>query len=129
MIMIVIAASAFLVRFVSGRIISISCVQNASYASVTLRLISAAVENYARDKNGVYPTDFSLLTESRPAYLDKDYVMKSPLKGYVYSCPDLNPSGYRCAASPVKCALTGNTIYSVSTGGLLAAQECSARGG
>ena len=123
-IMIVIAVVALLLRIAIDKIIKINIVQNESRASVALKFISAALENYAKDNNGSYPIEFSALTKLTPPYLDNDYVGLSPLGGYNYSCPRLEPSGYTCYASPVKCRLTGIMIYTVSTGGLFISEEC-----
>lgn len=122
-IMIAIALAALILRLVLDRFLSYSIAQNESSAGQTLKLISAAMENYARDK-GAYPQNLAALTQSKPAYLDRDYVTLSPLKGYIYSCPKLDPSGYICNAQPYKCKLTGNSIYSISTGSLFVAEGC-----
>ncbi len=127
-IMVIIAITAFVLRIVIDKVIKISIVQNEANASATLKLISAALENYAKD-NHVYPANLDLLTQSRPAYLDKDYIKQSPLlgyiKGYNYNCSRLDTSGYSCLAIPVSCGLTGKKVYSVVTGGLLISDECN----
>ena len=123
-IMIVIAVSALLLRIAIERLIKINITQNGSDASVTLKLISAALENYAKDNHGIFPAELSLLTKTSPPYLERDYT-QFPLKGYNFSCTRLEPSGYSCSAIPVKCRLTGIMIHTVSTGGLLVSEECS----
>ena len=123
--MIVIALSALLLRVVIEKFLTYSIFQNESAASQTLKYISVAMENYARDK-GEYPKDFFSLTQSKPAYyLDKNYIALSPLKGYVYACPKLEATGYICNAEPYKCKLTGNTNYSISTGNLFVSERCA----
>ncbi len=123
-IMIIIAISALLLRIVIDSLIKINITQNESQASMTLKYISAALENYAKDNHDIYTSNFSVLTQPRPPYLDKDYITQSPLKGYNYSCPRLEPSGYSCYASPVRCKLTGRMVYTITTGGLLISEEC-----
>ena len=123
-IMVVIALSAFILRFSIDRLIKISIARNESEAQGALKLISAALENYAKDNHGVYPLSLAALREPRPPYLDKDYLKNSALKGYSLSCSRLEPSGYSCAASPSACRLTGKAIYSVTTGSLLLSEEC-----
>lgn len=123
--MIVIAVSALILRFAIERIIKITVAQNESYASETLKLISAAFENYAKDHLGTYPLELPTLTQNEPPYLDKDYLTQSPIKGYDYDCLRLETSGYSCSAHPVKCNLTGKKIYTVTTGGALVSEECS----
>ena len=73
-IMIVIAVSALLLRITVEKLIKINIAQNESNASLTLKLISAALENYAKDNQGIFPAEISVLTKTSPPYLDKDYV-------------------------------------------------------
>ena len=124
-IMIVVAVCALLLRICIEQIIKINIAQDESSALATIKLISAAIENYATDHKGAYPVSLSSLTQANPAYLDKDYITQSSLKGYNYSCSRLEASGYSCQASPVKCNLTGRTVYSVTTGGAVVSQDCS----
>lgn len=123
MIMMAIAVSALAVRVLIHRLVGANIAQNESYALVTIKLISAALENYARDNQGVYPTDFSLLLKAQPPYLDKDYLTQSPLKGYNYTCVRLEPSGYSCSAGPSRYKLSGNASYTITTGGSLISQR------
>ena len=123
-VMIIIAASAFVLRFGIGGLIALTVSQNESYASVTLKLISAALENYAKDHQGMYPSRFLPLTASNPPYVDQDYISQSPVRGYSYECPRLDPSGYRCSAVPLNCKLTGSRKFSVTTGGILISDAC-----
>lgn len=123
--MIIIATSALVLRIVIEQIIRITITQNESSACANLKLISAALENYAFDHRGIYPASFSNLTQSKPAYLDKDYITQSSSKGYSYSCPRLELSGYACYASPLRCKLTGKMVYTVTTGGSLISEDCS----
>ena len=126
-IMIVIAVLALVLRIIIERIIDSNIAQNESNAQGTLKLISAALENYAKDNQGSYPSSISFLTMTKPAYLDKDYITQSPSKGYYYSCPRLGASGYSCTASPGRCKLTGKTVFTITTGGVLIPQECEIR--
>lgn len=126
-IMLVIAISALLLRIIIQRWIAINIAQNESQASLTLKFISTAIENYAKDNKGVYPQGLSVLTESQPAYLDKDYINNSPLKGYIFSCSRLDAAGYSCYAAPVNCKLTGKMVYNVTTGGLVISEECQGK--
>ena len=123
-IMIVIAVSAFLLRFAVDRLIQINMSQNESNASANLKLISAALENYAKDNHGIFPAELATLTKTSPRYIQKDYT-QVPLKGYNFICSRLESSGYSCSAAPVKCGLSGNVIHNVSTGGVLISEECS----
>jgi len=123
-IMIVIAVSALLVKTTVEQIIRFSISQNEADALATLKLVSAALENYAKDHLGAYPSSLQPLTETSPAYLDRDYVKESPVKGYIYTCARMESGSYSCSAVPEKCKLTGEKIYTVSTGGALLSEEC-----
>lgn len=123
-LMIIIAVLSLLSRIAIEAIIKITIAQNESDAATTLKLISTALENYAKDNHGVFPPTLSVLTKSNPSYLDKDYIALSPLKGYNYSCTRLESSGYSCSAQPAKCGLTGKIIYSITTGGSMVAEDC-----
>jgi type II secretory pathway pseudopilin PulG len=122
--MVAVALCAFVLRVAADRFIKFNIAQNESAALNTLKLISAALENYAEDNRGVYPTNLALLTQPKPPYLDRDATKQSPLKGYNYGCLRLEPSGYSCYAMPVKCRLTGKISFSVTTGNILAQEAC-----
>lgn len=124
-IMIIIAVSALVLRIAVEQIIKINIAQNESNAQSSLRLISTALENYAKDHLGAYPQNLSVLIQETPRYLDRDYLADSPLKGYDYNCLRLDASGYSCSANPVKCNLSGRMTYSVTTGGLIISEDCS----
>lgn len=124
-IMIVTAISALVLRIVIKQIIRVNISQNESNASAALKLISAALENYAKDNKGMYPESISVLTRTSPPYLDKDYISQSSLKGYTFTCLRLEPSGFSCSAIPLKCNLTGQMIYTVINGGSLISEECT----
>ncbi|MBI4707897.1 MAG: type II secretion system protein [Candidatus Omnitrophica bacterium] len=123
-LMIIIALCALVLRFAIEQIVRSNIAHNESNALPTLRLISAALESYARDNHGAYPTSITLLTQSQPAYLDKDYTAQPPLKGYNFGCLRLEAQGYICSASPVQCNVTGKKEYTISTGGLLVTEGC-----
>lgn len=124
-IMIVIAVVSLLLRIAIEKLMMFNISQNETNAQNNLKLISTALENYAKVNQGAFPNDFSLLTKSNPALLDNNYIALSPIKGYNYSCSRLELSGYACQAAPDKCRLTANTVYSVTTGGLLVSEACS----
>lgn len=124
-IIITVAVLAFILRFVVEGIINRSMTLNEAAAQETLKLISAALENYAKANQGAYPVDISALTKPSPPYLDKDYIAQPPFRGYDYSCSRLDQSGYSCSAVPVKCGLTGKLNYNVTTGGIFVSGECS----
>lgn len=126
-IMIVIALSALALRMVISEIIDVTSAQNEASAQSTLKLVSTALENYAKNNQGAYPLKISVLTQSQPSYLDKDYIKQSPIKGYQYNCSRLDAAGYSCYAFPTRCKLTGKVNFSVTTGSLLISEDCAAK--
>lgn len=126
-IMVVIALLALALRIATEKILTVTCSQNESTAQTTLKAIAAALDSYARDNQGVYPKSVSMLSQSSPLYLDKDYIAESPIKGYTYNCVRLDASGYNCYAFPLRCKLTGNLAFTVTTGGILISEDCSTK--
>jgi len=122
--MIVIAVILLLLRFGVEKLIVVTCAQNESDAQSTLKVISAALENYAKDNQGAYPQKVSVLVKSKPSYLDRDYVSQSPVKGYTYNCSRLDSTGYSCYAFPTKCGLSGNVAFTATTGSLFISEDC-----
>lgn len=123
-IMIGIAVFVVLLRIVILNIIKLNIEQNESTAQTTLKLIAIALENYAKDNQGAFPSKISVLIHSNLKYLDKDYISLSPVQGYNYSCSRLEQSGYNCSAIPVNCNLFGKMNYTVSTGNLFVSEKC-----
>lgn len=126
-IMITIAFVGLLLRIAVEQLINMNIAQNELNASSNLKLISTALENYSRDNNAVFPAQVAVLTNTNPRYLDEDYIARSPVGGYDYACRVLEPSGYSCFAAPVKCGITGNKVYTVTTGGALLSEDCRKR--
>lgn len=124
-VMIIIACLALFLRIAILQFMSINLALNESDAQATLRLISTALENYAKNNNHTFPLHFSLLIETRPPYLDRDYLSLSPLRGYYYSCPRLEGSSYSCSAIPANCNVTGRMTYTVTTGEVLVSEYCA----
>ncbi len=124
-IMIIVAWSALILRFIVIQIVRFNIEQNESSAQSTLKLISTALENYSKDHQGVFPENLGVLTRFPSRYLDKDYSSFSSYRGYVYSCSKIESSGYNCSAIPLICGLSGNTNFSVSTGNLFVSQKCA----
>lgn len=123
-VMIVVAFSALLLRWVAQRIIIYNIEQNQFLAQSNLKLFSTALENFAQDSKGAYPSNIKQLTEGKPVYLERDYLAVPAIRGYEYDCQRLDTSGYNCSASPLNCHLTGGVVYMVSTGGLIITESC-----
>jgi len=123
-VMIVIAIVTLLLRLVIHKIIVYNMEQSQSLAQVNLKLLSTALENYAKDNKNVYPDNLALLTKNKPVYLEKDYLAVSSVRGYQYDCLRLDQTGYSCSAMPLNCKFNGKMIYTVSTGGLIISESC-----
>lgn len=119
-----IAVVAIVLRFGAEKVLKVTITQNESDALNTLKLISTSLENYAKDNVGVFPANFSILTQTKPAYIDKDYIGLSPVKGYNYKFLRLEAYGYSLLAEPTMCNFTGRKIYTITTGGVLMTEEC-----
>lgn len=122
--MIAVALSALLLRLAIHKIIIYNIQQNQLLAQVNLKLLSTALENYAKDNKNQYPENIEVLTKNKPAYLERNYLASSSVRGYEYDCQRLGPGGYNCSATPLDCKFTGKMVYSVSTGGLVIAENC-----
>ncbi|MEW6075330.1 MAG: hypothetical protein AB1530_03385, partial [Candidatus Omnitrophota bacterium] len=126
-VMISIAVVSLLLRIAIGQIIKINIAQNEADASNTMKLVSAALENYAKNHRDAYPSNLSVLVETTPPYLEKDYTGFDSVKGYEYSCDRLDPSGYSCQAAPVKCMFSGEKSFTIITGGIVSSEDCRRR--
>jgi hypothetical protein len=87
-------------------------------------MIGTALDNYAGNNNNVFPVSIAALTGTNPPYLNRDYIAESPLRGYNYSCSRLEPTGFSCSATPLKCNLTGRKIFVISTGNVFVSEDC-----
>jgi len=119
----IIAFCSLILRSVILQIIQSNIAQNESYASVTLKSIATALENFAKNNHGVFPGALNELTESEPAYLNKNYLVNS-IKGYNFNCSRLDPAGYSCSATPIKCNISGRMNFTITTGGIIVSEEC-----
>lgn len=125
--MVAIAIFVLLLRIAIDQIIKINIAHNQATATETLKLISLALENYAKDNQGAFPLNLSQLTQTTPQYLDKDYISDSPIKGYIYGCSRMEATGYSCSALPVKCGLSAEMNYYISSNGSFISEKCEKR--
>jgi Tfp pilus assembly protein PilE len=86
-------------------------------AQVKLRQMSTAIETYAGDHTGNYPTNMDVLHTIEPPYIDENYCAIEE-RGFMYSC-SLWSAGYLFEAHPVEVGVTGTTTFMISTGGYL----------
>jgi type II secretory pathway pseudopilin PulG len=122
-IILIIAFTSLFLRFFVLWVINITIAQNQSAAEETLKLIATAIENYSKDHAGAYPSHIEALIQNNPAYIDSEYI-KDSSKGYIYSWPRIEESGYSCTAVPKSCILTGKKIYKITTGGVFVSEDC-----
>jgi competence protein ComGC len=123
-IMIIVAVTALALRIAIEQIMQINISQNEDGAIRSLKLVSTALENYAKDHQGVYPQNLYSLVTTNPSYLSSDYTSQGTMKGYAFGCQRLDPSGYSCTATPLKCRINGKKIFTITTGGSLAMDDC-----
>jgi type II secretory pathway pseudopilin PulG len=123
-IMIVVSLAALILRIAIVQSVDFSITQNEASAAQILKLLSTAIENYAKDHLGVFPTSLEALTQSKPAYIEKEYINLAYQKGYNFNCLRLETSGYTCSASPARCNLSGKKIFTITTGQVMTAEEC-----
>lgn len=123
-IMIVVAVIALFLRIFIGQFLESMLTQNESEALSSLKLVSAALENYAKDHLGAYPESLDMLLKAQPPYLDKDYSAQGALRGYLLECPRTDPTGYSCVSAPARCNFTGRKKYAVTTAGVFSQENC-----
>jgi hypothetical protein len=124
-VIIIIAFVALFLRFSSVGLIQWTIDQNEAIAQDSLKLVSTALELYAKDHMGSYPRTLNALIQSKPAYIDREYIAEpSRRKGYVFTCSRLEQSSYSCSAVPGICGLTGKKVFTVTTGGSMIVEEC-----
>ena len=123
-IMIVVAIVALLAAIAIPNLLRARIAGNETYAQATLRTISTGCEDYANLNNGAYPADIATLTGASPPYINEDYTAAAR-QGYNFACGTMGASGYSCTATPVTCGTTGNTTYTITTGGVLTSAACS----
>jgi hypothetical protein len=94
-----------------------------SLAQATLKAMSTASESYASSNNGQYPSEFFTLTNANPPYLNQNYC-DTTISDYAYTCIFSN-NGYTFTATPTE---TGNTTYTITTGGAITSINSSSNG-
>lgn len=123
-IMIVVALVALFLRIAIVQYVNFRIAQNEASAEQILKLLSTAIENYAKDHLGVFPTSLEALTQTSPAYIEKEYISPAYQKGYNFNCLRLETSGYTCSASPASCNSSGRKNFIITTGQVITAEEC-----
>lgn len=118
-IMIVVAIIALLAAIAIPNLLRAKISANDALAKSTLRTLSTASETYFTANNGSYPGDItSLTTGATPPYIHTAYC-NTTVSGYQFTCA-MNASTYTFTATPSAVGTTGTTVYTMSTGGILA---------
>ncbi len=119
-IMIVIAIIALLAAIAIPNLLRAKLSSNEALAQSTVRAMSTAAETFATSNSGNYPTAMTDLTTASPSYIQTNYC-DSTVSGYTYTCPAASndANGYSYVATPANPGTTGNTTYTISTGGVL----------
>lgn len=122
-IMIVVAIIALLAAIAIPNLLRPRMTANESAAQATLRTISTACETFAAANNGSYPDAEGDLTGATPPYLNRAYSAQT-VQGYTYTYT-LAATGYTVVAAPATCGTSGNTTYTITTGGVLTQAACT----
>lgn len=95
---------------------------NESLAKTTMRIISTAIEAYAKENNGKYPMSESVLVIGDVPYLSKFYDHRV-IGGYKYLLK-FKTNYYLVVALPETYGVTGTKIITVGTGGVMQDEGC-----
>lgn len=118
-IMIVVAIIALLAAIAIPNLLRARVSANDSLAQSTLRTISTAAETFGTSNAGNYPGAIASLTNATPPYLNAAYCGNT-LSGYTYACTFAN-TGYTLTATPATANVTGSSVFTITTGGVLTA--------
>ena len=116
-IMIVVAIIALLAAIAIPNLLRARLTANESAAQATLRTISTAAETYAGANDGNYPAAEASMTSASPPFLNKAYHQQT-VQGYSYDYA-ASSTAYTVTAKPTNVGTSGNTTYTISTGGVL----------
>jgi len=116
-IMIVVAIIALLAAIAIPNLLRARMSANEALATSTIRTLSTASETYSTANNGSYPTDQASLTSATPPYMSGDYCDQT-ISGYSYTCT-MDASSYSFEAEPSNFGVSGNTTFTITTGGIL----------
>ncbi|MBL7198457.1 MAG: prepilin-type N-terminal cleavage/methylation domain-containing protein [Candidatus Omnitrophica bacterium] len=118
-IMIVVAIIALLAAIAIPNLLRARLTANESAAQATLRTISTAAETYAGAYDGKYPAAEANMTSASPPFLNKAYDTQA-VQGYSYDYTAVaSNAGYTVTAKPTAVGTSGNTTYTITTGGVL----------
>ena len=117
-IMIVVAIIALLAAIAIPNLLRAKMSANDALATSTLKSMATAAETFGTTNSGNYPTNMTSLTGATPPYISTNYCTQT-ISGYTYTCTQ-TASGYTFTATPVNTGTSGTTVYSITTGSVLA---------
>jgi len=116
-IMIVVAIIALLAAIAIPNLLRARLSSNESLAQSTVRAMSTGAETFGTANQGLYPAAETDLTNATPPYLNQAYC-DTTLSGYQYTCA-FDVAFYTFTATPSVVGTSGNTTYTINTGGVL----------
>ncbi len=127
-IMVVVFIIALLSAIAIPNLLSARRTANESAAQAALKILSTCIETYAITNNGNYvpadnTTTDTYLRTATPPYLNTVYCAQT-LNGYTYTC-DIDLAAYSITATASPCGTSGNTNFTITTGGVLTQAACS----
>lgn len=115
-ILIVVSIIAILAAISVPGLLRAKISSNEALARNNLRSLSAGCETYSV-QTGEYPQDAVSLLAATPPYLN-DNICGTVISGYAYACT-FSALGYTAKADPMLVHVTGETTYTITTGGIL----------
>lgn len=89
---------------------------NESAVKARLQSVSSLIEGYRVANNGVYPLNESSIN------LPESYNNRL-INGYVFS-EEFRADGYKIAAAPSECGITGSKVFTIDQNGALNSSDC-----
>jgi prepilin-type N-terminal cleavage/methylation domain-containing protein len=122
-VMIVVSIIALLAALVVPSMIAMKRTANETAAKSNIRILSTSAETLMASR-GHYPTtvsEFEEFLSPVSSYCSDLDGAPTGIKGYTYSCLS-DATGYIFQAQPVNPGITGNVIYTATTGGIITPQ-------
>lgn len=116
-LLIIVAIISLLASMTIPYLLRTKITANDAIARNSLSSLSSATEIYYASESGAYPASMADLTSSTPPYMNVDYC-DTTSHGFSYACTN-SRTDYTYAATPTFIGLTGTTVYTISTGGIL----------
>jgi len=116
-IMIVVAIIALLAAIAIPNLLRARLSANDALAQSQLRALSTAAETFGTANSGNYPSSIGDLTGATPPYIS-EHDCGAQASGFDFVCT-FSSSAYIITATPVNSGVSGSTVYTMTTGGVL----------